>query len=378
MWTEKYSPKKLSDIVGQNEAVEQILTWIKAWVPGKKALLFHGPPGVGKTTLVLALSEEKNFDLIELNASNYRTASQINEVVGRSVKQMSLFKKGKIFLIDEVDGITGREDRGGTSELIKMIKQSYHPIILTANNIWDQNIRSLKEYCQMIEFKKISYWDTIKKLQYICNEEKVKCGTDVIKILAKRSEGDLRAAINDLEMLSRDKEEIGLDDLENLGQREREENIFEVLKIIFKTRSAISAKLAINNVDKDPEEIFLWIEENIANEYEKPEEIAKAYDAISKADLFRGRIKIRQEYKFLKYMIDLMTSGVALSKKEMYRKFSRYKYPDRIKTLSLTKTEREEKNAVLQELSSKLHCSVKKVRTQFLPYLRTWNSKIRS
>ncbi len=376
MWTEKYSPKKIVDVVGQSKAIEEIETWIKSWKSGKKALLFHGPPGVGKTSLVIALGREKNLDLIELNASNYRTAFQISEVIGKSIKQMSLFKNGKIFLIDEIDGLTGREDRGGVSELIKIIKQSHYPIVLTTNNIWDQNIRSLKEHCQVIEFKKISYWDMIKRLQYICNQENIACSSDIIKILAKRSEGDLRSAMNDLETLSRDRKEITLDNLESLSQREREENIFDVLKIIFKTKSATAAKLSINNVDKDPEEIFTWIEQNIINEYEKPEEIAKAYDAISKADLFRSRIKIKQEYKFLKYMIDMMTSGVALSKKEMYRKFSRYQYPDKIKTLGSTKKEREEDNLMIQELSNNLHCSTKKVKTYFMPYLRTWNSKI--
>ncbi|MBS3052679.1 MAG: replication factor C large subunit [Candidatus Aenigmarchaeota archaeon] len=376
MWTEKYSPKKIVDVVGQSKAIEEIETWIKSWKSGKKALLFHGPPGVGKTSLVIALGREKNLDLIELNASNYRTAFQINEVIGKSIKQMSLFKNGKIFLIDEIDGLTGREDRGGVSELIKIIKESNYPIVLTTNNIWDQNIRSLKEHCQIIEFKKISYWDMIKRLQYICNQENITCSSDIIKILAKRSEGDLRSAMNDLETLSRDRNEITLDNLESLSQREREENIFDVLKIIFKTKSATAAKLSINNVDKDPEEIFTWIEQNIINEYEKPEEIAKAYDAISKADLFRSRIKIKQEYKFLKYMIDMMTSGVALSKKEMYRKFSRYRYPDKIKTLGSTKKEREEDNLMIQELSNNLHCSTKKVKTHFMPYLRTWNSKI--
>ena len=290
MWTEKYSPKKIVDVVGQSKAIEEIETWIKSWKSGKKALLFHGPPGVGKTSLVIALGREKNLDLIELNASNYRTAFQINEVIGKSIKQMSLFKNGKIFLIDEIDGLTGREDRGGVSELIKIIKESNYPIVLTTNNIWDQNIRSLKEHCQIIEFKKISYWDMIKRLQYICNQENITCSSDIIKILAKRSEGDLRSAMNDLETLSRDRNEITLDNLESLSQREREENIFDVLKIIFKTKSATAAKLSINNVDKDPEEIFTWIEQNIINEYEKPEEIAKAYDAISKADLFRSRI----------------------------------------------------------------------------------------
>jgi replication factor C large subunit len=369
-WTEKYAPQKVAEVVGQKKAVDQFLTWLRVWKPGKKVALFHGSAGTGKTALVEALGKEKNLEIIELNASDYRSASQIKEVLGQSIKQKSLFKKGKIFFIDEIDGLAGREDRGGTGEIIKIIKESQYPIILTANNPWNVKLRSLRTYCQLIQFGKVYYWDIIKRLQYICEKEKIKCDKEIIIQIAKRSGGDLRSAINDLETLARDKKEITLKDLDSLGNRERETNIFDVLKIIFKTKTAMSAKLSVQNTDKDPEEIFLWVEQNIINEYEKSDEIAKAYEMLSRADLFMQRIKKRQDWKFEKYMIDLMTAGVALSKKEMYRKFSRYQPPDRIRFLGSTKIERKEDKEKLLELSKQLHCSTKKIRENFLPFLK--------
>jgi len=369
-WTEKYAPQKVADVVGQKKAVDQFTIWLRSWKPGKKVALFHGPAGTGKTSLVEALGKEKNLEVIEMNASDFRTAQQIKEIIGQSMKQKSLFKKGKIFFIDEIDGLAGREDRGGAGEIIKIIKESQYPIILTANNPWDTKLRSLRSYCQLIRFGKVFYWDVIKKLQNICEKEKIKCNKEIIVQIAKRSEGDLRSAINDLETLAKDKKEITLKDLDSLGNREREMNIFDVLKIIFKTKTAMSAKLSVQNTDKDPKEIFLWVEQNIINEYEKSDEIAKAYEMLSRADLFMQRIKNRQEWKFEKYMIDLMTAGVALSKKEMYRKFSRYQPPDRIRFLGATKVERAEDKEKLSELSKQLHCSTRKVRENFLPFLK--------
>jgi len=369
-WTEKYAPEKISEVVGQKKAVEKFLNWLKTWKPGKKAALFFGPAGVGKTCLIEALGKEKNLEIIELNASDYRTASQIQEVLGQSMKQMSLFKKSKLFLIDEIDGIAGREDRGGTAEVIKIIKESQYPIVLTANNPYDMKLRSLRSYCLLIPFTKVYYWDLIKRLVYICEKEGLKCDKEVLRNLAKRSEGDLRSAINDLESLAGVKKEIKLTDLEVLGEREKETSIFDALKMIFKTSTALAAKLSIQSVDKDADEIFWWIEQNIINEYEKPEEIARAYEMLSRADLFKNRIKINQDWKFKKYMIDLMTAGVALSKKEMYRKFSRYEYPDKIKFLGSTKFERKEEKERLLELSKQLHCSTKKIRKDFIPYLK--------
>jgi len=368
IWTKKYSPKKVSEVVGQNKPVEQFTLWYQNWKPGKKAALFTGPPGVGKTCLAEALATENNLEVIELNASDYRTSLQIKEVIGQSMKQRSLFKRGKIFLIDEIDGISGREDRGGPGEIIKIIEESKFPIILTANDKWNIKLSKLKTHCQLIDFGKINFWGMIKRLEEICQRENVKCSKDILKQLAKRSEGDLRSAINDLDTLSKGKSEILIKDMESLGNRERDENVFDSLKIIFKTSSPVAARMSIKNVSKPPDEIFWWIEQNIANEYEKPEEIAKAYEMLSRADIFRGRISIMQDWTFLKYMIDLMTGGVAISKKEMYKKFSKYEYPDRIKYFGMTKFKRAKEKQQLLKLSEELHCSARKIRTEFLPY----------
>lgn len=370
MWIVKYKPKNLKEFVDQKEAVEKFLKWISSWKPGAKAMLFYGMPGVGKTALVEAYANEKNLDLIQLNASDYRSATQIREVLGRSMQQQSLFRKGKIFLIDEIDGIAGREDYGGVGEIIKIIKESRFPIVLTANDPYEEKLRSLREYCILVEFKKIPIWDIEKRLAEICKKEGIKADKKVLRELAKLSEGDLRAAIIDLETVARGKKEIRMEDLKALSYREKEVSIFDALKLIFKTKSALAAKLSIRNVDKDPDEIFWWIENNIAKEYEKPEEIARAYEILSKADLFRSWVTSRQNWRLKGYMIDLMTAGIATAKKEMYRKFTKYQYPSKLAILGGTKVERKAMSELLDKLSKNFHCSTRKVRKEFLPFLR--------
>ena len=369
-WPQKYAPKSLKEFVNQKQALEVFLKWIKDWKPGKKALIFYGPPGTGKTALIQAFTSEKKLDFIEMNASDYRSADQIREILGQSMKQKSLFGRGKIFLLDEIDGIAGAEDRGGIAEIIKIIQESAFPIVLTCNNPWDPKLRALRNYCQLVEFKKIHVFDIEKRLKQICENEKIIAEKEVLREIAKRAEGDLRAAINDLETIASGRKKITLKDLEVLGSREVEASVFDVLKTIFKTKSSLAAKLSISNVDKDPEEIFWWIENNISREYEKPEEIAKAFEILSKADLFRQRVVKRQDWSLKKYMIDLMTAGVANAKKEMYKKFTKYQYPSRLILLGRTKLERKEEKEKLLELSKKLHCSTKKIRSEFLPYFK--------
>jgi replication factor C large subunit len=233
----------------------------------------------------------------------------------------------------------------------------------------------LRNYCQLVEFKKIHVFDIEKRLKQICENEKIVAEKEVLREIAKRAEGDLRAAINDLETVARGKKKITLEDLKVLGNRDVEASVFDALKTIFKTKSALAAKISISNVDKDPEEIFWWIENNISREYEKPEEIAKAFEILSKADLFRQRVVKRQDWSLKKYMIDLMTAGVANAKKEMYRKFTKYQYPSKLIVLGRTKVERKEEKEKLLELSKELHCSTKKIRSEFLPYFKLMKIK---
>jgi len=374
MWVNKYKPKNLNEYVGQKQAVETFLKWVKNWKQGR-SLLFHGSPGTGKTCLIEAFGRENNYEFIEMNASDFRDKKQIEEVIGQSMKQASLFGRKKIFLIDEIDGLAGRQDMGGVGAIIKIIKESKFPVVLTCNNPYDQKLRTLREHCQSVQFKKFSVFDIEKRLKQIADKEGVKIDKEIFRQLSKRIEGDMRAAIIDFESLSRGRKEIKQGDLETLSYREREQSVFDALMMIFKTKSALAAKLAINNVDKDPEEIFWWIENNITNEYEDPEEIAKAYDILSKADLFRQRIKSRQNWKFLAYMIDLMTGGVATAKKEMYRKFTRYQYPSNMIVLGGSKFERKEEKEKLLELSQQLHCSTRKVRKEFLSFLSLFEYK---
>jgi replication factor C large subunit len=375
-WPQKYAPKNLKEFINQKEAVETFLKWIKTWKPGKKALMFYGPPGTGKTALIEAYAKEKNLDFVEMNASDYRSANQIREVLGQSMQQRSLFSKGKIFLLDEIDGIAGAEDRGGIAEIIKIIQESSFPIVLTCNDPWDPKLKTLRDYCELVEFKKIHVLDIEKRLRQICEMEGIEVEKEVLRELAKRAEGDLRAAINDLETIARGRKKITLENLKVLGNREIEASIFDALKTIFKTKSALAAKLSISNVDKDPEEIFWWIEHNISQEYEKPEEIARAFEILSKADLFKQRVVKRQDWSLKKYMIDLMTAGVANAKKEMYKKFTKYQYPSKLIVLGKTKVERKEEKERLLELSKKLHCSTKKIKSEFLPYFKFLKIKI--
>ena len=368
-WTEKYRPKSLEDLVGQKSVIE-LSNWYKSWKRGGKAALLWGKAGRGKTSAVHALAGDKNLELIEINASDTRNTQSIEETVGHSTKQMSLFNKGKLILIDEVDGLSGNSDRGGVRALIKVIKESVFPIVLTANDAYNPKLRSLRTYCTLINFGNVHMSSMAKRLKEICEKEGIEYDEKTIKRLARESGGDMRSAIKDLETLSAGRKKLEEKDMKVLGYRENKKDIFEIMKVVFKTKSIKNSIQMLRNSEKDPDEIFWWLEQNITTEYEKPGEIAKAFDYLSKADVFRSKTHVRQNWRFKKYMIDIMCGGVSISKKEMYRKFSPYRPPQRLKMYGATKMSRKRMKEICETMGEKLHVSTRVVANDYFPMFR--------
>lgn len=374
-WTEKYRPKRVAEVVGNEEAKRQFLNWLRKWergVPEKKAALLVGPPGCGKTTLVYAAANELGYEVIEMNASDVRTADKIRRIVGSSIREASLFGyRGKIVLFDEVDGISTREDRGGLSAIIEIIKEAKVPIVLTANDPWDPKFRELREQCEVIQFKPIPKRDAVKVLKKICEKEGIVADEKVLETIIERAQGDLRAAINDLQAIAQGKKRITMEDLKGLGDRSKQMDMFEILRRVFTAKTFDQARMVTLNPSFDYEMYFQWIHENIPYQYGSSiEAIAEAYDALSKADVYMGRIRRNQEWSLLPYALELATAGVALVPHKPPYKFVKYSFPQKILLMARTKEFRQKRDALLRELAQRLHISTAKVLTEVLPYLK--------
>src|SRR2546425_5295978 len=114
MWPEKYRPKSLLEMIGNEEAKESFVNWLGKWVKGTKPLLLIGQAGIGKTTIATLGAKQFGYDLIDLNASDVRSKQKIQEILDPVLGNAGLVGKPMIFL-DEVDGIHRSEEH--TSEL---------------------------------------------------------------------------------------------------------------------------------------------------------------------------------------------------------------------------------------------------------------------
>ena len=159
LWVEKYRPKKIEDIVGNEEAKALFVEWLKNKRHTKKAVLLFGPPGVGKTALVNATATEFGYTIIEMNASDTRSEKAINAVAkpASSYRALDNFSgqakgSGNLLFLDEVDGIAGNEDRGGVGAIIKIVEASLVPVVMAANDPDVDKLRPLKKICLLIRY----------------------------------------------------------------------------------------------------------------------------------------------------------------------------------------------------------------------------------
>jgi replication factor C large subunit len=128
MWSEKHRPKKVEQMVGNEKARLDALKWLTGWVSGSKPLLLIGPPGTGKTTLVNTLARQFDYDLVEMNASDTRNKDILQERIAPLFQNTGIFGRKIMLFLDEVDGISGREDSGGLDTLVDLMKEPTIPV----------------------------------------------------------------------------------------------------------------------------------------------------------------------------------------------------------------------------------------------------------
>ncbi len=361
-WCEKYRVKGLDDIKGQDLAIDKVKFFLKSF-PKKKAIILHGPPGVGKTSLAYAVGAEMGSEILELNASDFRNKAKILEIVGPASRQASLFGKGKIILIDEVDGVSAMKDRGGLVTLLGLLTKSAFPIIITANDIWDKKFSALRKKCEMVQLKEVEHKEILKILMEVVEKENCVVSGDVLRGIAVRARGDIRAALNDLEVLSSMDSE-GL--MREVGDRDREESIFSALSKVFGGCKIGDEMLRVyDDINMPLDDLFLWIEENLPLAY-SGEELCLALDRLSLADVYRGRIRRQRHYRFMVYEYFLLGAGIASVKKYDRGGFVQYRKPSRILKIWLQNQRAAKKKSICEKYARVAHISVKSAMKDFL------------
>ncbi len=361
-WTERHRPTKFEEIKGQEEAVVIIEKFITSFPKVKKnAIILQGPPGTGKTTLALVAAVETDSEIFELNASDFRNKERLEEVLKPAIEQKSLTKQGKIILVDEADGIN-TTDRGGIPELIRLIDETKFPIIITANDIWDSKFSALRKKCEVLLIREPHYKVIKDVLINILRKEKKFIDSDILTKIALSARGDIRAAVNDLQTASSIPDQSKIE----FSERDKETDIFNALRLIFKEKPTNETLKILDSVKLPIDEVILWIEENIPREYSGVE-LAKAYQALSNVDLFKGRIYKQQYWRFLVYENIFLSFGISAAKESNFSKqnFTKYEKPTRILKIWLNNQRTIQKKSIAIKYSKLVHVGEKRAMKEF-------------
>ena len=351
-------PLKVSELLGNSDAFAAAREWAVSWQNGSKPkpLLVCGPPGVGKTALAHALSSEFGWELFEFNASDLRDEESVANLLSNATRSGSLFGGRRLILVDDVDALSGRYDKGGAGAVAKVLASSQQPILLTALDFYDRKLQTIRTYCQHLELRHIHQASVAKMLRYLAQEGGIPLTPEQLEKIASSSGGDMRAALNDLQGRN------------PFSSRDSPQNIFEVLRTILKSEKYAEARKAAFSSDVEHDTLKLWVAHNIPLEYEKPFDIAEGYSALSRADIFDGRISRNQYYGYLRYSNDLLSSGVALAKGAPYRKYTPLAFPDYLREMGATKGSRATRKAVLRKIAAACHCSPAQAQS-YLPII---------
>jgi len=322
-WPEKHRPRSTDQIIGNLEQINAMRTWILSWktsLPDKRAILLIGPPGTGKTATIGALANDLDMEIVEFNSSDKRNKGSIETLVWRAASQQTLDGRPRIILLDEVDGLSGTSDRGGVGAIIKVIKSSVHPILMTANDPDSPRLKDLYKISHVFNFEPIDTEGMSEVLTRIAKLNQAEIPQDIIDQIIENCAGDLRAAISDLEAYAKrgtTQQSIGA------VIRDVRRSTEETLRRLFMTTDPKLARRILSESELDHDSLILWLEENLYLHFLTPDELDRGFDSLSLADLSLGRIMRNQNWKLLAYMYDFLAVGVAGGRTNTpYRKVS--------------------------------------------------------
>jgi replication factor C large subunit len=314
-WSSLFRPCTLKEIAGNERAIRQLQAWLKSWekgIPKQRAAFLYGPPGVGKTCTVTALTTDQGYDLMEVNASDYRTKKKLDALIGRSIHQrVTITGKRRMILFDELEGVSGRQDHGGIGAMTAIIKETEIPVVLVATSIgerWEDKFRPLRDISLHIEYTAVPFSQILARLKTIVEELGIQVDEDVLELLADQSQGDLRSTINDLEAIARGRTRVTMAEASGLADRDRKDYTPDALMKMFSAKTLWDAKRIISSAHIPYDDLFDWIYENLPLVLDDPSDLAEGMEALARADIHQTRARRTQNYRLIKYMFNEMTT----------------------------------------------------------------------
>jgi replication factor C subunit 1 len=300
LWTSKYAPTSVNQICGNKGAVEKIQSWLNGWpkahrydfqkkgadgLGGYRAIIIHGPPGIGKTTAAHLAAKLAGYDILESNASDTRSKklveSGLSEVLNNNSllgyfagegKEIDKHKKKIVLIMDEVDGMSAG-DRGGVGALAKVCKKTDIPMILICNERKLPKMKPFDFVTLDIPFRRPTVEQVRSRIATICHREGLKLPMNVIDALIEGSNKDIRQIINMISTAKLDQTAMDFDQGKSMSKAWEKHVVLKPWDIchkllgggLFHPNSKATLNDKIELYFNDHEFSYLMIQENYLN-----------------------------------------------------------------------------------------------------------------
>jgi len=245
----------------------------------------------------------------------------------------------------------------------KLVRETDQPVVLIANDYYGLT-KPLREATTGIAFRRITKGTIASALRDICRAEGAGCTPEMIEEIADNSGGDLRSAVNDLQAAL----EGALDPGEvATGVRDAKSSIFDAVAKILRGSSLLEAVQIAWTLDESPEDLVHWIDENLPLVY-GPADLAAGYDSLSRADVFLGRVKRRQNYGLWRYASFMMTAGVQAARTEKKGGYVPFRPPGYWRRMGQTKGARQVRDSAAKKIGRHCHISARMARAEMMGF----------
>jgi DNA polymerase III delta prime subunit len=458
---ERLRPRRLDDLIGNSRARAELRAWAESWKEGRtpslRATILYGPAGVGKTTAALALAAEYGWTLVEMNASDARNETSVEQVAGRAAITHTLAeplagggRRRALILLDEADSLTGRladssrpkpapsslreflrgryrtveslnlayglrpgskpapfedweaiprspgnagwarlpvarrdieewrdagrspdlSDRGGMGAIARLVRSTRQPIVLTVNDEREllRYSAAFRTAVRRIRFYPVRDDELRERLESIVRSERFDVPAGAVDAIVRRSRGDVRAALNDLDQIAAVPASVA--SLSVLGARDLASDFAAVTEEVL-TRPRFYRSVEIRDrLDAPPDDLLPWIEENLP--HFSPDAVHRdaGYAALRSAAQFLDRARRARVWSLWSYGSEVMTGGVSLALHDRPVPAGRgVSFPQFLGEMGRSRATRALRDSVATKAGARFHLSRRKTREWVLPFL---------
>jgi replication factor C large subunit len=319
---------KISDFIGNENSRKKIIEWLVKWSNGSKPLILIGPPGVGKTSFIHALCREFDIDLIELNASDTRNKNILAQVILPIFSNASLTGKNFLLFLDEIDGISNREDSGGLDFLIDLFKEPSIRIVMAANKS-NEAVKKISKVSKTVTLSPVPPRLSMLYLDKVLRIQNYSMKVDDRLALVRNCFGDIRSLLNAAQVMiagySTKKSPILDVDIENMiNQFFSSKSFDEALNILQRADISYSdPRFGQSSEDRRKDILAAFFSSIVMSKIDMAT-ISKLLDRLSELDVILSRSLVMRNWKILRYFPYILTKSLFYESQNKYIRYNRY------------------------------------------------------